>query len=175
MDFNTVISKYKVSEYKELSQKPDSGVYLMSRGEEDCFVLRIYSHEMPVYEMLKKQGYKGFPQVYDCRWEDEFFVVEEQFVDGVSLQEMIDGGEKMDEKRAMNITAKTCNALDLLHRSGFIHRDVKPEHVMMNQQGEIFLIDLDAAMRIEPGKRNDTRVLGTAGYAAPEQLSLIHI
>ena len=172
MDFNTVISKYKVSEYKELSQKPDSGVYLMSRGEEDCFVLRIYSHEMPVYEMLKKQGYKGFPQVYDCRWEDEFFVVEEQFVDGVFLQEMIDGGEKMDEKRAMNITAKTCNALDLLHRSGFIHRDVKPEHVMMNQQGEIFLIDLDAAMRIEPGKRNDTRVLGTAGYAAPEQFGL---
>lgn len=55
MDFNTVISKYKVSEYKELSQKPDSGVYLMSRGEEDCFVLRIYSHEMPVYEMLKNK------------------------------------------------------------------------------------------------------------------------
>lgn len=172
MDYNTVISKYKISEYKELSKKPDSGVYLMKREDDGCFVLRIYSHEMPVYEMLKNRKCEGFPQVYDCRWEDGFFVVEEQFVDGVSLQEMVDGGEKMEEKRAMNITAEICKALDLLHHNGFIHRDVKPEHVLINPQGEIFLIDLDAAMRIEPGKRNDTRVLGTTGYAAPEQFGL---
>ena len=85
---------------------------------------------------------------------------------------MIDGGEKMDVERALTLTARLCETLGKLHEIGFIHRDVKPEHVLMDAEGELFLIDLDAAMRIEPQKANDTRLLGTTGYAAPEQFGI---
>ena len=172
MDFSSVLNRYEDAECKELSIKEDSAVYRVKDKHAGSFILRLYSREMPVYEAVKWQDCQGLPQVYECRWEEGFFVVKEQFIDGISLQEMIDGGEKMDEKRAMRITAQICRALACLHEKGFIHRDVKPEHVLLTAKGELFLIDLDAAMRIEPQKKNDTRLLGTAGYAAPEQFGL---
>ena len=172
MDFSSILSSYEPAECKVLSQKEDSAVHRVKDKAAGYFILRLYSRWMPVYEAVKWQDCQGLPQVYDCRWEEGLFVVKEQFIDGISLQEMIDGGEKMDEKRAMRITAQICRALACLHEKGFIHRDVKPEHVLLTAKGELFLIDLDAAMRIEPQKKNDTRLLGTAGYAAPEQFGL---
>ena len=172
MDFSSILNSYETVECKALSQKEDSAVYRVKDKHAGYFILRLYSREMPVYEAVKWQDCPGLPQVYDCRWEQGFFVVKEQFIDGISLQEMIDGGEKMEEKRAMRITAQICRALACLHEKGFIHRDVKPEHVLLTAKGELFLIDLDAAMRIEPQKKNDTQLLGTTGYAAPEQFGL---
>ena len=99
-------------------------------------------------------------------------MVEEEYIDGISLQELIDGGEKMAPERAIAITSSVCRALLRLHRKGIIHRDVKPEHVMLTSEGKLYLIDLDAAMWILPEKKSDTRLLGTAGYAAPEQFGL---
>ena len=172
MDFSSILNSYETTEWKALSQKEDSAVYRVKDKHAGSFILRLYSREMPVYKAVKWQDCPGLPQVYDCRWEQGFFVVKEQFINGISLQEMIDGGERMGEKRAMQITSQICRALACLHEKGFIHRDVKPEHVLLTAKEELFLIDLDAAMRIEPKKKNDTRLLGTAGYAAPEQFGL---
>ncbi|MBR4861671.1 MAG: protein kinase, partial [Firmicutes bacterium] len=52
------------------------------------------------------------------------------------------------------------------------HRDIKPEHILLTAEGRVVLIDLDASMRILSGKKNDTQLLGTAMYAAPEQFGL---
>lgn len=114
----------------------------------------------------------GLPRVYSCRMEQGCCVVEEEYIDGISLQELIDGGEKMSAQRAVSITSSLCRTLLHLHRKGIIHRDVKPEHVMLTPEGKLYLIDLDAAMRILPDKKSDTRLLGTAVYAAPEQFGL---
>lgn len=76
----------------------------------------------------------------------DFFVVEEEYIDGLSLQEMIDGGEEMSEARARDIVSSICGTLAYLHAIGIIHRDVKPEHVMLTPEGKVYLIDLDAAM-----------------------------
>ncbi|MGN0715150.1 MAG: serine/threonine-protein kinase, partial [Anaerovoracaceae bacterium] len=114
----------------------------------------------------------GLPRVYSCRMEQGCCVVEEEYIDGISLQELIDGGEKMSAQRAVSITSSLCRTLLHLHRNGIIHRDVKPEHLMLTPEGKLYLIDLDAAMRILPDKKSDTRLLGTAVYAAPEQFGL---
>ena len=102
----------------------------------------------------------------------DFFVVEEEYIDGLSLQEMIDGGEEMSEARARDIVSSICGTLADLHAIGIIHRDVKPEHVMLTPEGKVYLIDLDAAMQLAPEKKSDTQLLGTAVYAALEQFGL---
>lgn len=99
-------------------------------------------------------------------------MVEEEYIDGLSLQEMIDGGEEMSEARARDIVSSICGTLADLHAIGIIHRDVKPEHVMLTPEGKVYLIDLDAAMQLAPEKKSDTQLLGTAVYAAPEQFGL---
>ena len=172
MDSNRIVCGIAAAEWKVLSNKEDSAVFIAEEQEGKPIILRVYSREMPVYEAVRQRPCAGLPRIYDCRWENGLFFVREQFIDGISLQEMIDGGEKMDVERALTLTARLCETLGKLHEIGFIHRDVKPEHVLMNAEGELFLIDLDAAMRIEPQKKNDTRLLGTTGYAAPEQFGL---
>lgn len=99
----------------------------------------------------------------------DFFVVEEEYIDGLSLQEMIDGGEEMSEARARDIVSSICGTLADLHAIGIIHRDVKPEHMMLTPEGKVYLIDLDAAMQLAPEEKSDTQLLGTAVYAALEQ------
>ena len=172
MDSNRIVGGIAAAEWKVLSNKEDSAVFFMQEQEGKPIILRVYSREMPVYEAVRQRPCAGLPQIYDCRLENGLFFVREQFIDGISLQEMIDGGEKMDVERALTLTARLCETLGKLHEIGFIHRDVKPEHVLLTAKGELFLIDLDAAMRIEPQKKNDTRLLGTTGYAAPEQFGL---
>lgn len=87
-------------------------------------------------------------------------MVEEEYIDGLSLQEMIDGGEEMSEAR--DIVSSICGTLADLHAIGIIHRDVKPEHVMLTPEGKVYLIDLDAAMQLAPEKKSDTQLLDKA-------------
>lgn len=52
---------------------------------------------------------------------------------------------------------------------GIIHRDIKPENMLLDESGHLYLIDFGIARIYRPGKANDTQLLGTVGYAAPEQ------
>ena len=175
MDFSKIIDQYSGRQISALSIKENSAVFTVTDRDGGLFVLRIYDRSMDAYQLLAGQdgpGGWGLPRVYSCRMEQGCCVVEEEYIDGISLQELIDGGEKMSALRAVSITSSLCKTLLHLHRNGIIHRDVKPEHLMLTPEGKLYLIDLDAAMRILPDKKSDTRLLGTAVYAAPEQFGL---
>ena len=62
-----------------------------------------------------------------------------------------------------------CEVLVFLHGYGIIHRDIKPSNLLLAPDGHIRLIDFDAAREGKPSADNDTRLLGTRGYAPPEQ------
>ena len=64
-----------------------------------------------------------------------------------------------------------CDALTALHDRGIIHRDVKPENVIVEKSGRVVLIDFNAS-RIKSDASKDTVIMGTIGYASPEQLGL---
>lgn len=142
------------------------------RADGRKIVKRTYDKELEAYSKLKGQDCRNLPHIYSAEHDGEHFVVEEEFIDGISLQYMLDCGERFDTERACEIAAAVCDALAFLHGIGFVHRDVKPEHILFTQEGRIVLIDLDASMRISPDKKWDTQLLGTTGYAAPEQFGL---
>lgn len=136
-------------------------------------VRRTYKDDVPAYRALKNHNCENLPKVYYAEMCNGVFIVEEEFIDGVSLQEILDGGGRMTMEKASKIGMDICEALQFLHTKGYIHRDIKPEHIIMTPEGRTVLIDLDATMQIRPDRNTDTQLMGTAIYAAPEQFGLV--
>ncbi len=106
----------------------------------------------------------------------EFIAME--LVEGRSLADLLAEHGPMPWRQVVRIGVEVADALAHAHRSGFVHRDVKPANVMIEggdlEQGRVKLLDLGIARRID-GPRGDTLTahgvaLGTPRYAAPEQL-----
>ena len=74
-------------------------------------------------------------------------------------------------RRTRAIGIQLCRALWVLHSMAAVHRDIKPENVIL-RGADAVLIDFDAARLHKPEHETDTQVLGTTGFAAPEQYGL---
>jgi len=95
-----------------------------------------------------------------------------EFVEGRTLRDVLKAEGQLPPRRAMEITAEVCSALDFSHRSGIIHRDIKPGNVMITNAGAIKVMDFGIARAIADGAATVTSsssVIGTAQYLSPEQ------
>lgn len=87
-----------------------------------------------------------------------------EYVEGISASE-----RTFSEKEAVKLLLELCAAIKALHRAGVIHRDIKPSNIICGNDGHIRLIDFDSARLRVKFQSRDTEILGTGGYAAPEQ------
>jgi eukaryotic-like serine/threonine-protein kinase len=95
-----------------------------------------------------------------------------EFVNGRTLKEVLAGEGRLLPRRALDITAEICAALEFSHRHGIIHRDIKPGNVMLTQTGQVKVMDFGIARALASGAATMTQtsaVIGTAQYLSPEQ------
>jgi len=99
------------------------------------------------------------------------FIVME-FVAGRTLKEVLAQEQRLQPRRALEITADICAALEFSHRHGIIHRDIKPGNVMITPNGQVKVMDFGIARALASGATTMTQtsaVIGTAQYLSPEQ------
>jgi len=96
------------------------------------------------------------------------FIVME-FVNGRTLREVLAAAQRIQPRRALQIVADICAALEFSHRHGIIHRDVKPGNVMITKDGQVKVMDYGIAQALATSTRDATAVIGTAQYLSPEQ------
>ncbi|MET8040697.1 Stk1 family PASTA domain-containing Ser/Thr kinase [Micromonospora sp. NPDC005215] len=99
------------------------------------------------------------------------FIVME-FVNGLTLKEVLGAEGRLQPRRALEICADMCAALEFSHRHGIIHRDIKPGNVMLTQTGQVKVMDFGIARALASGATTMTQtsaVIGTAQYLSPEQ------
>ena len=117
---------------------------------------------------LSKVESKRFPKFISCKLvENQVFVVTE-WIDGESLSERLSKGMVLDAQWAIERIIEIAEALDVMHSVGVIHRDVKPENIMLSKDESAFLVDFDIAVRT-----NSPSALygaGTSTTIAPEQI-----
>ena len=101
---------------------------------------------------------------------DGIVAVLEEYIQGDSLAYLLEGA-LFSHAEARKITMQLCNALWVLHKLGAVHRDIKPENVII-RGSEAILIDFDASRIFKSDTNQDTQILGTTGYAAPEQYGI---
>ena len=152
-----------------LSQKNGCKVlHLRNKKNERDMVLRSLPNSLPAYEKLQHIRCVNLPEIYDVLEMDDGQIVLEEFIDGITAAQVMEI-DKYRSTGARKVLLGVCDALTILHRRGIIHRDVKPENVMIEKSGRVVLIDFNAS-RVESLANRDTVIMGTVGYASPEQL-----
>ena len=134
------------------------------------YVFRRYSGSGEVYRRLLPVLCPHLPQIMEAAEQDDQTAMLEEYVQGDTLAELLTGA-KLTEKEARQVTMQLCQALHVLHSMGAVHRDVKPENVILRGSDAV-LIDFDAARIYKDESESDTQVLGTTGFAAPEQYGI---
>lgn len=138
-------------------------------AEKAIFIRKTVPYTGLPYQNLMKLSCPLLPKVYYAAEEEGRTCVIEQYVDGKNLQDVLDREGALPEAKVRGIGLQLCDALEFLHGQGIIHRDIKPSNIITKEDGSLCLIDFGAARIIKDGSEQDTRILGTPGFAPPEQ------
>lgn len=154
-----------------LKQSPRGTVSVVRHKKSGTrYVFRRYSGSGEVYRRLLPVLCPHLPQIMEAAEQDGQTAVLEEYVQGDTLAELLMGA-RFTEREARQVTMQLCQALHVLHSMGAVHRDVKPENVILRGSDAV-LIDFDAARIYKDESESDTQVLGTTGFAAPEQYGI---
>jgi len=108
--------------------------------------------------------------IYDWGQESGTYFIVMEYVEGRSLRELMRSEGLIEAGRAADITAEIASALAFAHRSGVVHRDVKPGNVLITPQGHVKVTDFGIARAgTSDGLTQTGSVMGTATYFSPEQ------
>lgn len=143
---------------------------LRNRAKGKDMVLRSFPQHLDAYEVLCRLRCENLPEIYDAIDLDDGQIVLKEYIDGITVAQVMEGG-KYRYHGAKKVLSGVCHALKVLHNYGFVHRDVKPENVMIGSDGRVVLIDFNASRKVSEACK-DTVIMGTVGYASPEQLGL---
>jgi serine/threonine-protein kinase len=95
-----------------------------------------------------------------------------EYVDGITLRDIVHTEGPMEPRRAIEVIADACQALNFSHQHGTIHRDVKPANIMISKSGAVKVMDFGIAKALADAGQSVTQtaaVIGTAQYLSPEQ------
>ena len=140
------------------------------RASGNRYIFRHFSGSSEVYRKLLTVSCPNLPQIMEVGEKEGKTALLEEYVQGDTLGEILQGG-LLTAAQAKQITRQLCMALWVLHSLGVVHRDVKPDNVIIRGT-EAVLIDFDASRIYKNENREDTQILGTTGFAAPEQYGL---
>lgn len=145
-----------------LVRDPDSGILCVKK------VLKTY--DISVYRYLMENPVHHMPCLYGLYEGINSLVIIEEYIEGKTLADIIIEGTA-DVSHAADIAVQLCRILEVLHSSEkpIVHRDIKPSNIIIDDNGEVWLIDINVAKWYRPDEVEDTRLLGTLYYAAPEQ------
>ena len=170
----TLEEESRLSFYRELTvldEKKNIVLVQDRRNSELCVkkTLDIYSRD--VYEQLASVRIEGVPAVKDCVADDGKLIVVEEYVQGRSLKQVLDEQGLLNAEQAYEIAVQLADVLVRLHQlePAIVHRDIKPSNIIIEKNGHVNLIDFNAARHVNADKNEDTRMLGTVYFAAPEQ------
>ncbi len=95
-----------------------------------------------------------------------------EFIDGSSIKELLRAEKKIGYDKALDIILQCAKALEFAHENNIVHRDVKPDNIMVTRESIVKIADLGIAKTFEeaaPSAKEHRRVMGTPHYMAPEQ------
>ena len=107
--------------------------------------------------------------IYDWGEVDGTYFIVMEYVEGETLKDLVRRQGRLGGSEAVRIALQLLAALEFAHRTGLVHRDIKPQNVMLDRDGNAKVTDFGIARAGDSGMTEAGSILGTAQYLAPEQ------
>lgn len=122
-------------------------------------------------DILKRLNHPHLPSIIDVIDCDDTFLIVMDYIEGRGLDYWLKKEGAQPQERVVEWAKQICDVLGYLHsrKPPIIYRDLKPSNVMLKPDGQIMIIDFGTAREFKDQSVEDTKCLGTQGYAAPEQ------
>src|SRR5579864_4371369 len=137
----------------ELANKPE----ILRRFKQELILARQVTHRNVI-------------RIFDLGNADNVKFITMDFVDGRDLKSFISERRKIPASEASDIIRQICLGLEAAHNEGVVHRDLKPQNIMLDAQGRVYLMDFGLARSMElVGMTRTGALIGTPTYMSPEQ------
>jgi tetratricopeptide (TPR) repeat protein/predicted Ser/Thr protein kinase len=129
--------------------------------------LERFSNEL---KLARKISHKNVCRMYHLEKGEKAPYISMEYLEGEDLKSIIRKKGKLKEKEAIDITQQVCEGLAEAHRLGVVHRDLKPQNIMIDKDGQVKIMDFGIARSLEaPGVTKTGMIIGTPDYISPEQ------
>ncbi len=106
--------------------------------------------------------------IYDVGSENKMHYIVMEYVEGITLKTYIEKKERLGYKEAISIAIQTCNGIRTAHNKNIIHRDIKPQNIIISTEGKVKVTDFGIA-RAASSNTINSDVMGSVHYTSPEQ------
>ena len=130
----------------------------------------VYNQASAEWAILSKLDHPGIPKTYGLFEDGDNSYVAREFIEGLPLDDVV-RQRLMTPQEISSIARMMCDLLGYQHRQTppVIHRDIKPQNIILRSDGTIVLTDYGIARTYKPEAESDTHYMGTLPYASPEQ------
>src|SRR5882672_9779919 len=133
----------------------------------DPEILRRFKQELILARQIT---HKNVIRIFDLGQADGFKFITMEYIEGRDLQNLLKERNKVEAGDAAKIIAQVCRALEVAHAEGVIHRDLKPQNIMLDKTGRVYVMDFGIARSTLTSSMTQTGALiGTPDYMSPEQ------
>jgi serine/threonine protein kinase/tetratricopeptide (TPR) repeat protein len=122
-------------------------------------------------KLARKVSHRNVCRMYDLSEEEKTPFITMEFVPGENLKSLIRRVDQLSKAKAISIAKQVCEGLNEAHRMGVVHRDLKPQNIMVDSEGNARIMDFGIARSIRTKSITETgMIIGTPEYMSPEQV-----
>nr|WP_320025813.1 serine/threonine-protein kinase [uncultured Acetobacterium sp.] len=122
-------------------------------------------------DIMKGLNHPGIPKIVEVTEDEDYVYIIQEYIQGEPLSLVIQKCGKIRDEYLRVWMGSMASTLDYLHKQGLIHRDIKPDNMMLTQDCEIKIIDFGLARQKEQIDQADKKVFGTLSFTAPERFT----
>jgi len=121
-------------------------------------------------QILAKLDHANIVDIYDWGKFDSSYYIVMEYIQGISLKDLIERKGLIDPAVAAYYAIQICNALSAAHKNNLIHRDIKPQNILITDDNIIKVTDFGIAKSLNTDITRTLNIMGTAHYISPEQV-----
>ncbi len=136
-------------------------------------ILRRFKQELI---LAREVTHRNVIRIFDLGQAKGFKFITMEYVEGRDLRVILREREKLPPEETVRIIAQVCRALEAAHAAGVVHRDLKPQNIMLDAKDRVYVMDFGIAHSLEtPGMTQTGALMGTPEYMSPEQAKGIKV